>query len=108
MVTVGLYYDVLPGKGPEFRDKFRAVVAAMDASASGHKASHLYQRVDDPDSFAIISEWEDRASFLAFIRSEEFRQVTSWGREHVLRTAPRHKLYPSAEDLGRPAARHDG
>lgn len=104
MVTVGLYYDVLPGKGPEFRDKFRAVVEAMNRSVAGHKATHLYQRVDDPDSFAIISEWEDRASFLAFVRSEAFREVTAWGRETVLRNAPRHKLYPSAEDLGRPPA----
>lgn len=104
MITVGLYYEVLPGKGPEFRDKFREVVAAMKQSVAGHKATFLYQQVDDPDSFAIISEWEDRASFLAFIRSEAFRQVTSWGRETVLRSAPRHKLYPSAEDIGRPPA----
>jgi heme-degrading monooxygenase HmoA len=102
VVTVGLYYDVLPGKGPEFRAKFQQVVEALNRSVPGHKATYLYQRVDDPDSFAVISEWEDRQAFLNFIHSDIFRQVTAWGRENVLRHAPRHKLYPSAEDIGRP------
>jgi heme-degrading monooxygenase HmoA len=100
MVTVGMYYDVIPEKAELFRAKFREVLAALE-SIPGHTRSYLYQRVDDPDSFAILSEWEDRRAFLDFIRSETFRQVTSWGREQVLRGAPRHTIYPSAEELGR-------
>jgi heme-degrading monooxygenase HmoA len=102
VVTVGMYYDVLPGQGPAFVAKFREVIDAMNRAVPGHKATYLYQRVDDPESFAILSEWEDQASFLAFIRSDEFRRVTAWGREGILRNPPQHKIYPRSEDLGRP------
>jgi heme-degrading monooxygenase HmoA len=100
MVTVGMYYDVIAGKDALFRAKFQDVVGRLE-STPGHKRSFLYQRVDDPGSYAILSEWDDRQAFLDFIRSDVFRQVTSWGREQVLRGAPRHTIYPSAEELGR-------
>jgi heme-degrading monooxygenase HmoA len=102
MVTVGMYYDVIPEKADLFTAKFREVIEALK-SVPGHKSSYLYQRVDDPYSYAILSEWDDQDAFLAFIRSDAFRQVTSWGREQVLRSTPRHKIYPRAEDLGRPS-----
>jgi hypothetical protein len=38
MVTVGMYYDVLPGQGPAFQAKFEAVVAAL-RTAHGHTSS---------------------------------------------------------------------
>jgi heme-degrading monooxygenase HmoA len=103
MVTVGLYYDIIPGKGAEFEKKFFDVIEAMKGVA-GHKQSFLYHRVDDADSYAIISEWDSQDEFVRFIRSDAFKQVTTWGRENVLRNAPRHKVYPMAEDLmsGRP------
>jgi heme-degrading monooxygenase HmoA len=101
MVTVGMYYDVLPGQGTTFQAKFEAVVEAL-RGASGHTSSYLYQRVDDPDSYAIISEWQDADAFYSFIRSQAFRDVTAWGRAGVLRNAPRHKIYPRSEDLSHP------
>ena len=103
MVTVGMYYDVIPGQAPAFVAKFQDVIAVLGTTA-GHKTSFLYQRVDDPDSYAILSEWDDQDAFMRFIRSDAFRAVTSWGRESVLRNAPRHKIYPRSEDLGRPVA----
>ena len=103
MITVGMYYDVIPGKAGLFTSKFREVIAALE-TIPGHKVTYLYQRVDDPNSFAVLSEWDDRQAFLEFIRSETFRQVTAWGREQVLRNVPRHKLYPRSEDLGRPSS----
>jgi heme-degrading monooxygenase HmoA len=107
MVTVGMYYDVVPGKGPVFTAKFQEVIAALGA-VPGHKATYLYQRVSDPDSYAILSEWEDQQSFLAFIRSDTFRQVTTWGKDEVLRNPPRHKIYPRVEDIGRPGPAASG
>jgi heme-degrading monooxygenase HmoA len=101
MVTIGLYYDMLPGKGAEFESKFYAVLEAMKGVA-GHKESFLYRRVDDADSYVIISEWDSREEFVAFVRSQAFRDVTRWGRENVLRRAPRHKVYPKSEDLDGP------
>jgi heme-degrading monooxygenase HmoA len=100
MVTVGMYYEVIPEKAALFRAKFAEVIALLNTTA-GHTRSYLYQRVDDPDSYAILSEWKSREAFLEFIRSETFRQVTTWGREQVLRGAPRHTIYPSSEELGR-------
>jgi heme-degrading monooxygenase HmoA len=101
MITIGLYYDMLPGKGAEFESKFFAVLDAMKG-VDGHKESFLYRRVDDPDSYVIISEWGNQDEFMGFIRSQAFRDVTRWGRENVLRRAPRHKIYPRSEDLGGP------
>lgn len=101
MVTVGMYYEVIPEMAALFTAKFREVLELME-TIPGHESSFLYQRVDDPHSYAILSEWSDQQAFLDFIRSDLFRQVTSWGREQVLRSAPRHKIYPRSEDLGRP------
>lgn len=101
MVTVGLYYDVLPGKAALFTAKFQDVLGLL-RTMPGHTSSYLYQRVDDPDSFAILSEWSDPDAFFAFLRSDAFRQTVDWGREQVLRAAPRHKIYPRAENLGAP------
>lgn len=98
MITIGLYYDLLPGKGAEFEGKFLEVVEAMQG-IDGHKQSFLYKRVDDPDSYAIVSEWDSQDDFTNFVRSDAFKQVTTWGRENVLRNAPRHKVYPRSEDL---------
>jgi heme-degrading monooxygenase HmoA len=102
VVTVGMYYDVIPDKAPQFVAKFQEVLNLLKGFP-GHKESFLYQRVDDPDSYAILSEWDDQQAFQAFIQSETFRQVTTWGREQILRTRPRHKVYPRAEDLGPPS-----
>ncbi|MHC5536796.1 antibiotic biosynthesis monooxygenase family protein [Singulisphaera rosea] len=102
MVTVGMYYDVIPEKASLFTSKFQDVLALMN-TIPGHKSSFLYQRVDDPFSYAVLSEWVDDQAFYTFIRSETFRQVTTWGREQVLRTSPRHKIYPRSEEIGRPA-----
>ena len=101
MVTVGMYYDVIPDKAPMFVAKFQEVIGLL-GGVPGHKASYLYQKVDDPHSYAIISEWDDAQAFHDFIKSDLFRGVTTWGREQVLRGAPRHKIYPRAEDIGRP------
>jgi heme-degrading monooxygenase HmoA len=98
-----MYYDVIPEKAALFTAKFRDVLATLDGTP-GHKSSFLYQRVDDPHSYAIFSEWDDQQAFLDFVRSDTFRSVTTWGREEVLRHPPRHKIYPRAEDIGRPSA----
>ncbi len=97
-----MYYDVIPEKASLFTDKFREVLRLLE-TMPGHRSSFLYQKVDDPYSYAILSEWNDPQAFYDFIRSDTFRQVTNWGREQVLRNAPRHKIYPKSEDVGRPS-----
>lgn len=100
--TVGLYYDVIPEKAELFEQKFQEVLSLL-GELPGHQSSYLYQRVGEPSSYAILSEWSDPKAFFEFIRSETFRQVTSWGKEEVLRGRPKHKIYPRADDLGRPS-----
>jgi heme-degrading monooxygenase HmoA len=92
MVTVGMNYRVLPGKEAVFERAFKSVLAALEQSP-GHSQSRLYRDVHDPQSYVIISEWSDRAVFEAFLRSEPFAKVTSWGAESILATRPTHKVY---------------
>jgi heme-degrading monooxygenase HmoA len=103
IVTVGLYYEVKPGKAEAFIAKFEEVVAAL-RQGPGHRESHLYRRVDDADSFAILSEWDSREAFLSFLKSEAFAAVTRWGLGEALRSRPRHRIYPRVESLDRPGA----
>ena len=101
MLTIGMYYDVIPDKAKLFEDKFNQVLILLQGM-KGHKQTFLYRRVDDPHSYAIIGEFETESDFLGFIRSDAFKEVTTWGREQVLRGPPRHKIYPRTEDMGRP------
>jgi heme-degrading monooxygenase HmoA len=103
VVTIGMNYEVLPGKEGLFEEKFRSVIESFDTDA-GHRASWLYRDVDAPGRYLIHSEWESRDAFLKFIRSDAFREVTNWGKERILAGRPRHRIY-SAEELeaGRPA-----
>jgi heme-degrading monooxygenase HmoA len=96
-----MYYDVIPEKAKFFEDKFFEVLNLM-RGMKGHQQSFLYRRVDDPYSYAIIAEWDSQDDFMAFVRSQAFREVTTWGREQILRGMPRHKIYPRSDDMGRP------
>ena len=92
MITVGMNYQVIDGKGQEFEDKFNAVMGALEG-ADGHTTSALYKDTNDPLSYLIVSEWSNEENFTAFIRSEDFRAVTDWGKEQILSDRPRHKVY---------------
>ena len=92
MITVGMNYHVLPGKQRDFEEKFQAVIGALKAAA-GHTASTLWKDVSDDASYLITSEWSEEQAFLDFIHSQEFREVTSWGKEQILSGRPQHKIY---------------
>lgn len=92
MITVGMNYHVLPGKQEEFESKFAAVLDALRA-AEGHSDSTLWKDVADDASYLITSEWSDEEAFASFIRSDEFRAVTNWGKEQILSGRPQHKVY---------------
>lgn len=92
MVTVGMNYSVLPGKQKAFEDVFDAVLNIMN-DMPGHESSTLYRDVSDDQNYLIISDWNDRAAFDAFIASEKFRGVANWGKEQVLAGRPRHEVY---------------
>ncbi len=92
MITVGMNYHVIEGKGQEFEDKFAAVIEALEA-AEGHSSSILWTDVSDGDSYLITSEWSEEKAFTDFIHSDAFRSVTDWGKEQILSGRPQHKIY---------------
>ena len=94
LTTVGMQYEVVPGKEEEFEKGFINVIEYLK-SVPGHVESHMYEDVQSVGSYVILSQWQDKASFTAFIQSPEFRKVTSWGTAEILRGRPRHKVYQS-------------
>jgi chlorite dismutase len=96
MVTVGMNYQVLPGKGKDFEAVFAKVHEVMQGM-EGHMKSHLYRDVADANSYVIFSEWSSKPAFEAFTSSQQFRNVTNWGKEQILAARPEHKIYG---DLG--------
>jgi heme-degrading monooxygenase HmoA len=92
MITVGMNYHVIPGKQSDFEDKFAAVIGALRA-AEGHRSSTLWKDVSDDASYLITSEWSEEQAFLSFIHSQDFKDVTSWGKEQILSGRPQHKIY---------------
>lgn len=92
MITVGMDYKVIPGKDEEFVAVFDKVLGVMNDMA-GHAESHLYRDVFSEHDYIIISQWSDHAAFDAFIASDRFKNVASWGKENVLAARPKHEIY---------------
>lgn len=95
MVTVGMNYQVLPGRQGLFEDKFTAVLEAMRAT-EGHVTTKLYRDTADDASYLIISEWSSKPAFASFIRSDDFKRVTDWGKAEVLSARPSHQVYETS------------
>lgn len=92
MVTIGMNYKVLPGKGETFEKMFNKVLTVMNDMA-GHSKSFLYKDVNDGQSYLIASEWSSEDDFNKFMGSEQFKQVVVWGKESILAGRPEHKIY---------------
>ena len=103
MVTVGMNYKIIEGKGELFESVFKKVLGIMN-EMEGHSESHLYNDVSDHCSYLIVSEWSDRAAFEAFIASDRFKGVVTWGKEEVLSARPKHEVYETASDTQDPAS----
>lgn len=91
MLTVGLYYDVKPGKEKDFESYFEAVKREIE-KFDGFISALLYKRVDKQNSYLIYSEWKDRDSFEKFIHSREFSGAKSGGSDMLI-SRPFHKVY---------------
>lgn len=95
MTTIGMHYDVIAGKEKEFEDGFLGVLEHLK-SVPGHVESKLYQDVQSAGSYLILSEWQDKQTFEAFLQSDAFKSAKAWGRAEILRARPRHKVYGDA------------
>ena len=93
MVTIGMNYDVLPGKETTFEKAVEKVIETMQQNP-GHSTTHLYRRVGSGQiSYLIISDWNQKEEFDAFVSSEAFAKVTQWGKENILAGRPKHQVY---------------
>ncbi|MBL1217736.1 MAG: antibiotic biosynthesis monooxygenase [Planctomycetes bacterium] len=92
MITVGMNYNVIPGKQGEFEDKFRGVLSAL-READGHVESKMFRDIDDECAYLIVSEWGEQDKFMGFIRSDAFKAVTNWGKDQILAGRPQHTIY---------------
>lgn len=99
MITVGMNYNVKPGKQQEFEQKFDAVLVAI-RSAAGHVESKLFRDVADDTAYLIVSEWSEQDRFMAFIRSAAFKEVTAWGKAEILSGRPKHTIYRPNDNDG--------
>jgi heme-degrading monooxygenase HmoA len=91
MLTVGLYYDVVPGKENIFENMFGSVIDTIK-TMEGYVSAILYRRVDKPNSYLIYSEWQNMESFEKFVSSREFSEVKSEGPQ-LLVSRPYHRIY---------------
>jgi heme-degrading monooxygenase HmoA len=92
MTTIGMHYDVIPGKEDQFETGFNKVIDHLK-TVPGHVESKLYEDVNSTGSYLIMSQWETKEAFEAFVHSEQFKAVVSWGRAEILRSRPKHKVY---------------
>ena len=93
MVTIGMNYQVLDGKEEIFEGACRKVLEVM-GGAAGHDHSQIFRAIDGkPATYLIVSRWSDESAFNAFIQSDTFKKVTSWGRDNILAGRPSHTTY---------------
>ena len=92
MTTIGMHYEVIPGKEEEFEKGFLSVLDHLK-SVAGHAESHMYEDVASVGSYVILSQWESKEAFDAFLKSDAFKGVVAWGKAEILRSRPRHKVY---------------
>ena len=94
MTTIGMHYDVIRGKEEEFEAGFLAVIEVLKTLA-GHVDTHLYEDVASLGSYVILSQWQRKEDFDAFLKSDAFAKAVAWGKADILRSRPRHKVYTS-------------
>lgn len=93
MVTIGMNYSVIAGKEEVFEAACANVIETMKG-IDGHDTSSLFKEVSDADpAYLIVSNWQSEDAFKAFIASDAFKKVTSWGKENILRGRPSHTTY---------------
>ena len=92
MTTIGMHYEVKPGKEEEFEKGFLGVLDVLK-TLPGHVESHLYEDVASVGSYVILSQWQSREAFDAFLKSDAFRQAVAWGKAEILRSRPRHRVF---------------
>ena len=92
LTTVGMHYEVIPGKEEEFEGGFIAILDLLKR-LPGHIESHMYEDVQSTGSYVILSSWQTKEDYDAFLRSDAFRDAVAWGKKEILRSRPKHTIY---------------
>ena len=69
------------------------VLSTTQRTIQIYRESHLYEDVASVGSYVILSEWERKEDFDAFLHSDAFKSAVAWGRAEILRSRPKHKVY---------------
>ena len=100
MITVGMEYNVLPGKESDFEKGCQAVVELLKKEWAGHKVTRLFKDVNAPSSYMIYSEWETYPDFQKFMTSEAFQKTADWGKAEILAGRPKHTILKNEGGYG--------
>jgi heme-degrading monooxygenase HmoA len=92
MTTIGMQYEVIPGKEEEFKKGFLGVLDLLK-TLPGHIESHMYEDIQSTGSYVILSVWETKESFEKFTHSPAFGKAVAWGKAEILRSRPKHTVY---------------
>ena len=92
MTTIGMQYEVKPGKEEEFERGFLGVLEVL-RTLPGHIQSNLYEDVASVGSYVILSRWATKEDYAAFLRSDAFKAAVAWGKAEILRSRPTHRVY---------------
>jgi heme-degrading monooxygenase HmoA len=76
MVRATLHMKVKQGRAGDFEDAWRKIAEEV-RRAPGNVRQALLRDPEDPDSFVVTSDWENRDSFTAFERSPEQDDLTA-------------------------------
>lgn len=94
MITVGMCYNVNPGKEKEFENCYRKINDVM-RTTPGFSSATFYKNVQQPQSYLIVSEWTDNAAFESFTCSDSFKNVCDWNKTKILSGKPEFNIYGS-------------
>ena len=88
MQTFGLNYEVKPERADEFIVTLMQLIDVMK-SCDGHLETRLFSDVAQPNSMMIYSNWETKAEFVDFFRSDTFQHALKDAME-MLESKPTH------------------
>jgi quinol monooxygenase YgiN len=73
MLTMTVIAQVKPEKQQEFRHAINSLYSNAEEEEKGLKKSTLYQEVDDPRGFRLVTEWETQKDLEGYLGAENFR-----------------------------------
>lgn len=65
------------GREEEFLARYAALAARIEQGLSGHIAHELWQHMEEPDRWAIVSRWQSLEAAQAWERSPEHKELTT-------------------------------